>query len=363
MMFDLPDDDTLYAALLARDPRYDGRAFVAVASTGIFCRLTCPAPKPLRRNCHFFDSAAACAAEGFRPCRRCHPLGSTEPFVAELLEALQADPARRWSEAALAARGLDPSTVRRAFRRHFAMTFLDMARAARLRAGFGTLKDGGRVIEAQLEAGFASGSGFRAAFARLLGRAPGAFTGREMLKADWLDTPLGGMIAVSDARALHLLEFADRKALPTELKRLSALVKGDIGIGRTAQTDRIETELGAYFAGRSARFETPLALHGTAFTRAVWDLLRAIPPGATRSYSEIALALGRPQAVRAVARANGANQIAIAIPCHRVIGADGSLTGYGGGLWRKERLIALERSCSQGTARESRRTPALPATP
>ena len=145
--------------------------------------------------------------------------------------------------------------------------------------------------------------------------------------------------------------------------QIERLFKGDIGIGRTAQTDRIETELGAYFAGRSARFETPLALHGTAFTRAVWDLLRAIPPGATRSYSEIALALGRPQAVRAVARANGANQIAIAIPCHRVIGADGSLTGYGGGLWRKERLIALERSCSQGTARESRRTPALPATP
>ena len=342
-MFDLPDDDVLYAALLARDPSYEGRAFVGVASTGIFCRLTCPAKKPLRRNCHFFGTVAEAAAEGFRPCKRCRPLGGAEPFVEALLAALQDDPARRWGEGDLVALGHDPSTVRRAFRRQFGVTFLDMARAARLRSGFGTLREGGRVIEAQLEAGFASGSGFRSAFARLLGRAPGAFTGREMLKADWIETPLGGMIAVVDARALHLLEFADRKALPSELKRLSGLVKGDLGIGRTLVTDRVEAELAAYFGGEEAAFTVPLALHGSDFTRAVWDELRRIPAGATRSYTQIAAAIGRPSAVRAVARANGANQIAIVIPCHRVIGEDGSLTGYGGGLWRKERLIALER--------------------
>jgi AraC family transcriptional regulator, regulatory protein of adaptative response / methylated-DNA-[protein]-cysteine methyltransferase len=343
MMFSLPDPDRLYQALLARDAAFDGRAFVCVASTGIFCRLTCPAPKPKRENCSFEAEAATCVARGFRPCKRCHPLGAAEPVVLDLLTELQAEPGRRWREADLVARGLDPSTLRRAFRRAFGTTFLEMARAARLRAGFGALKAGGRVIEAQLDAGFDSASGFRAAFARLLGRAPGSFTGREMLKADWLDTPLGPMIAVCDARALHLLEFVGRPALKAELGRLAALVKGDLGIGRTAVTEAVEGALRRYFAGESARFEVPLVLHGSDFTRAVWDALRRIPAGETRSYSEIARAIGRPEAVRAVARANGANQIAILIPCHRVIGADGALTGYGGGLWRKEKLIALER--------------------
>ncbi|MFC2970053.1 bifunctional transcriptional activator/DNA repair enzyme AdaA [Acidimangrovimonas pyrenivorans] len=347
MLFALPSDDTLYAALLARDPAYDGRAFVGVSSTGIFCRLTCPARKPRRENCRFFETAAACIEAGFRPCKRCHPLGAeaeADPAIQRLLPALRDDPGRRWSEAGIAAMGLDPSTVRRSFKRHFGITFLEMARQARLAGSVRMLGRGGKVIEAQLEAGFESPSAFRAAFARLLGVAPGAFTGRELLRADWIETPLGPMIAVSDAQALHLLEFVGRKALPAELQRLRAAVKGELGIGRHAPTDRIEAELEAYFAGRSARFETPLVFHGSPFTREVWHALRQIPAGETRSYSELARALGRPDAARAVARANGANQIALVVPCHRVIGADGSLTGYGGGLWRKQRLIEFERA-------------------
>jgi AraC family transcriptional regulator of adaptative response/methylated-DNA-[protein]-cysteine methyltransferase len=151
------------------------------------------------------------------------------------------------------------------------------------------------------------------------------------------------MLAVSDRSSLHLLEFIDRRALPTELKKLRQLVRGGIGIGRHPPTDQIAAELDAYFSGRSADFTVPLALHGSAFTRAVWEELRKIPAGETRSYGDIAKAVGQPSAVRAVARANGANQIALIIPCHRVIGADGSLTGYGGGLWRKQKLIDLEK--------------------
>ncbi|AMY68576.1 DNA-O6-methylguanine--protein-cysteine S-methyltransferase / transcriptional regulator Ada [Frigidibacter mobilis] len=162
-----------------------------------------------------------------------------------------------------------------------------------------------------------------------------------LLQADWIDTPIGPMIAVADRRSLHLLEFADRKALPAELARLRKMA-GGIGLGRPAPIDQIAAELGAFFAGTSADFATPLALHGSAFTRAVWQILRQIPPGTTRSYGDIARQMGRPEAARAVARANGANQIALVIPCHRVIGADGALTGYGGGLWRKQRLIELE---------------------
>ena len=157
------------------------------------------------------------------------------------------------------------------------------------------------------------------------------------------------MIAVADNTHLHLLEFADRKGVPGELKKLEQAA-GGIGIGETKITGQIAAELDAFFAGRSARFETPLKLHGSAFTRDVWRRLIEIPAGETRSYLDLANAIGNPNATRAVARANGANQIAIVIPCHRVIGADGSLTGYGGGLWRKQKLIELEQQYAKGHA-------------
>jgi len=347
----LPPDDVLYAALLARDPAFDGRAYVGVTSTGIFCRLTCPARKPLRVNCRFFASPADCLAAGFRACLRCHPLApeaAADPCIAALTAALEADPGRRWREEDVAGLGFDPSTVRRSFRRQFGVTFLEMARQRRLREGIATLAAGGRVIEAQYDAGFDSPAAFRAAFARLLGAAPAEMKGA-LLQADWIDTPIGPMIAVADKRSLHLLEFADRKALPAELARLRKMA-GGIGLGRPAPIDQMAAELGAFFAGTSAAFATPLALHGSAFTKQVWEILRQIPPGTTRSYGEIARQMGRPEAARAVARANGANQIALVIPCHRVIGADGALTGYGGGLWRKQRLIELEAAFSRASA-------------
>ena len=362
-------DTALYDALVRRDPAYDGRAFVAVLSTGIFCRLTCAARKPRRENCRFFETAKACLDAGFRPCKRCSPMrpaADSDPLVRDLLSALEAHPDHRWRETDVAMLGYDPSTVRRAFKRHFGLTFLDLARHTRLRSGFQTLSDGGRVIDAQVEAGFDSGGGFRTAFARLMGCAPADMTGRERLKADWIDTPLGAMIAVADRDALYLLEFIDRKALPRELANLRQAAAGGVGTGRTAITDQIETELAAYFVGRSARFTVPIAPAGSAFARSVWAALRRIPPGETRSYADIARELGRPAAVRAVARANGANRLALVIPCHRVIGSDGSLTGYGGGLWRKQSLIDLEQriaarisSCGEPADRPQSAGPSL----
>ena len=150
------------------------------------------------------------------------------------------------------------------------------------------------------------------------------------------------MIAVADNTHLHLLEFADRKALPAELTRLQKAV-GGIGLGSTAPLEQAKTELQAYFAGKCPSFQTPLALHGTPFTKSVWHTLQRIPAGHIQTYAALAKQMNQPTATRAVARANGANQIAILIPCHRIIGADGNLTGYGGGLWRKRKLIDLER--------------------
>ena len=346
MLSTLPSPQTLYAALLARDPAYDGHAFVAVATTGVFCRLTCPARKPLFRNVRFFATVPECLAAGFRPCLRCRPmdpLRAREPLVALLLDRLERDPGRPWSEDDVAALGLDPSTVRRAFKRHLGMTFLDLARLRGLGRGVDHLAAGGSVIEAQLEAGYDSGAGFRAAVTRLIGDAPAGLRGRDLLRADWIETPIGAMLAVADPHALHLLEFFDRSALPAELTRLRQATRSSISFGRLPPINQVEAELRGYFDGRLTRFSTPLACHGPEFTRLVWSELLAIPPGVTRSYGEIAAAMGHPTAARAVARANGANQVAVVIPCHRVIGSDGALTGYGGGLWRKRWLIEHER--------------------
>lgn len=348
MLFDLPSDDVLYDALLARDDRYEGQVFVCVASTGIFCRLTCPARKPLRENCSFHSTVGACMEAGFRPCKRCHPVqaaAGSDPTVSALLAALDAEPQRRWSEPDLVHMGYDPSTVRRAFKRHFGLTFLEMARQRRLREGFETLALGGSVMSAQLEASFDSPSAFRTAFARLLGCAPGDLKAEALMKATWIPTPLGDMIAISSPSHLHLLEFVERKGLPAELKKMAAATPGGLGLGTNAPSEQAAAELADYFAARSARFETPLAMnHGTEFYQKVWRALQTIPAGETRSYGDIARQIGQPTAVRAVARANGCNQIALMIPCHRVIGADGSLTGYAGGLWRKQKLIEIERA-------------------
>lgn len=346
LLFQLPDDDTLYQALLDRDPAYDGFAFVGVKSTGVFCRLTCAARKPKRENTVFFSSIKGCVEAGFRACLRCRPLeqaGVQEPWVKGLLEQMGRDPERRWYEDDLIALGLDPSTVRRAFKRYFGVTFLEMARLRRLGRGMQQLACGEPVIEAQISAGFDSDSGFRRAFGRLAGQPPSNLRGRELLKADWLQTPIGVMLAVADAQVLHLLEFFDRPALANELRTLQKNSGSSIGFGRFAPIDQIEAELQRYFAGEAVSFNTPLAMNASPFTRTVWQALRNIPPGTTCSYTELASRIGSPSAVRAVARANAANQICIVIACHRVIGADGSLTGYGGGLWRKRWLLEHER--------------------
>ena len=346
MLIDLPDPSILYAALLARDDRFDGQVFVCVSSTGIFCRLTCPARKPKPENCTFYATIGECIEAGYPACRRCHPLQAAalaDPSIAALLHALDEQPDLRWSESHVARLGYDPSTVRRSFRRQFGMTFLEMARQRRLREGFKTLAMGGKVIAAQHDASFDSASAFRAAFARLLGMAPADLRTDGLLRATWIPTPLGDMICVSSQSHLHLLEFVDRKGLPAELKRLRSATKAGIGIGVLPPSEQATTELADYFAARCDRFLTPLAYATSPFTQQVWDALRQIPAGETRSYSDIARLIGRPTATRAVARANGANQIALMIPCHRVIGANGALTGYGGGLWRKQRLIEIER--------------------
>jgi AraC family transcriptional regulator of adaptative response/methylated-DNA-[protein]-cysteine methyltransferase len=341
----LRDDDTLFTALIARDPSYEGFAYVGVRTTGIFCRLTCPARKPKRHNVVFFSCKDAAQDAGFRPCLRCKPLDIRRPTsgaLETLRDRIKAEPDRRWSAEDVKALGYDPSTVRRAFQREYGITFAQYARSQRLGLAVNTLQQGGSVMDAQLDAGYESGSGFRDAISKLIGDAPIRTPVRQILTAQWLDTPIGAMLTVVDDAGVHLLEFAERKALPTEIERLRKRV-GPICFGQHAMLDTLARQVEQYFAGRSITFDVPVVQKGTGFEATVWDALRRIPAGATRSYGEIARFIDCPDAARAVARANGANQVAIIVPCHRVIGADGSLTGYGGKIWRKQWLLEHER--------------------
>ena len=348
----LPPLDEMWGAFERRDPEYDGIFVTAVSTTGIFCRPTCPAKKPARENVEFYPAARDALTAGYRPCKRCRPMenGAAPEWISGLLEAVEADPARRWKDQDLRERGLEPERVRRWFQRHHGMTFHAYHRARRLGRAIGRLRDGAGPAGTAFESGYESLSGFHEAFVRATGTTPGRAT-EEPILLHRLSTPLGPMIAGADDAALYLLEFADRRMLETQIQRVRA------GTGRVAVPGvndvirRIGDELEAYFAGALREFTTPLETPGSDFQRAVWEELRRIPYGETRSYGEQARRLGQPpEAVRAVARANGDNRIAIVIPCHRVIGADGRLTGYGGGLWRKRRLLDLEREVAQGSA-------------
>jgi len=221
------------------------------------------------------------------------------------------------------------------------MSFLAYARAQRLRLAAQTLKQGESVINAQIDAGYGSASGFRAAYKAQFGAAP-TKADLDPLYIDWIETPLGRMISIADGQALYLLEFVDRKNMAGQFKRLMRYYKRPIIVGVSDISKQIRGELKAYFRGDLKEFLTPLALTGTAFQSSVWQALIDIPYGQTCSYAELARVIGSEKAVRAVASSNARNALAIIIPCHRVIGKDGSMTGYAGGTDRKVQLLTLE---------------------
>lgn len=341
----LPSEGELYHAVVERDTRYDGTFVLAVRTTGIFCRPGCPARTPLRKNVEFFNSARDALAHGYRPCLRCRPMvprgGAPEPMKT-LLAEVDADPGTRLRDRDLRERGLDPVAVRRWFRRQHGMTFHAYQRARRLASALSHLSRGAPVTHAAFDSGYDSVSGFQDALKTLTGRSPARSRDAIVVNLAQVATPLGPMLLGATQDAVCLLEFTDRPMMETQLKRLETRLDCVFVPGPNPVTAAMEEELAQYFAGELKAFTTPLLTPGTPFQQAVWTGLREIPYGETRSYGEQARALGSPTAVRAVAGANGDNRIAIVIPCHRVVGADGSLTGYGGGLGRKRFLLELE---------------------
>ena len=351
MTFELPPIDLMRRAFAAKDPAYDGMFFVAVRTTGVFCRPVCRAKPPRAENIEFFATADDAVRSGYRACKLCRPLeaaGARPPLVARLLELVETSPSHRVTGEDLREMGIDPSTARRQFRASIGTSFAAHQRARRLGAAVSEIRAGRSATFAGVGAGFQSDSAFRDAVERTFGLSTSCVAGATVLTSAWLATPLGNMLAVAHDEGIVLLDFADRATLEPTIAKLRARFAAQathavIVPGEHRHLTGLATELAEYFAGARRTFTVPVSPAGTDFERRAWDALRAIPFGQTRSYGQQAAAMGDAKAVRAVGRANGRNTINILIPCHRVIAASGDLTGYGGGLARKQWLLRREQ--------------------
>ncbi len=345
----LPSRQEMERAYRSSDRSYDGIFYLGVRTTGIFCRPSCSARKPLPRNVEFYPSAKEAIFAGFRPCKRCRPLaavGAPPAWAEKLLAMVETDPAARYSDAFLRSAGMEPARVRRYFQKTYGMTFQAYCRGRRLGKAFEQIRTGRDLDDVALGYGYESHSGFRDAFVKTFGDAPGRSRGSDCILTAWMESPLGPLIAGATSEGVCLLEFTDRRMLEAQCATLRKRFGCAIVPGENEHLRRLRTELGEYFDGRRTKFSVRLVYPGTDFQRSVWEELLRIPHGKTVSYEEIARRLGTPGAQRAVGHANGLNRIAIVIPCHRVVNKGGTLGGYGGGLWRKQKLLDLERGGS-----------------
>lgn len=342
----------MWRALCASDASYDGIFCFAVRSTGVFCRPSCTARKPKRENVCFFADAAGAAAAGFRACKRCRPEhtpGAPPEWIHRLLQRLAEQPLPPRGEN-LCDAGITPARARRWFRRYYGMSFREFREGYCMSKALDALRDGQSIDHTAAEAGFASLSGFRDAFRRVFAQPPGAADAVDCVRLRWIETPLGPMVAGATDAGICLLSFVGETDIEAELRGLRDGLGGAVLPGQHAFLDQLQAELATYFAGRLLRFSLPLQQPGTPFQQAVWAALQSIPFGETRSYRDIATAVGRPGATRAVGSANGRNRIAVVIPCHRVINAGGGLGGYGGGLARKRWLLRHEAQAASKIA-------------
>jgi AraC family transcriptional regulator of adaptative response/methylated-DNA-[protein]-cysteine methyltransferase len=339
-----------WRATLSRDARADGTFVLAVRSTHIYCRPSCPARRPLRRNVVFFRTREEAEKQGFRPCRRCRPNEVAGPVAlvaraSRLLADSREDGVRF---AALAAKlGSTPATVRRAFLQVTGLRPRELAEALRLARFKKMLRDGKNIAEALYETGYGSSSRVYERSNAQLGMTPATYRkGGKGMKIDYTiaKSVLGKVLVAATERGVSAVYLGDAEAkLIQELRE--EYPRAEIA----PATDTFEhwvKEIVQRVEGKPPRMELPLDLQATAFQRRVWQELQHIPRGTTRTYSQVARALGNPKAVRAVARACATNPVSIVVPCHRVIREDGNLAGYRWGLSRKEQLLAQERAAA-----------------
>lgn len=334
------DEESAWQAVLARDRGADGRFVFGVLSTGIYCRPSCPARRPSRQRVRFFPGSREACAAGFRPCRRCRPDEAARDAAAvrEAIAALQAAE-RRLPLGELAARaGYSPAHFQRLFTRLTGLSPAAYARALRQERAAGALATGMPVAEAIYAAGYSGPSRF---YADNAGRGVAPASCRkggegEVIRWAIAETSLGPLLVAATAKGVCRVAFGEGEAdLAARFPNALLEPGGAEFAGLVGRVVGVVEQPGAGGG-------IPLDVRGTAFQQAVWRALRQIPPGETRSYAEIAAAAGRPGAVRAAGTANGANPVAVLIPCHRVIRADGSLGGYAWGEAIKRELLRRE---------------------
>ena len=342
------DADTAWAAFMRRDRSWDGQVIGAVSTTGIYCKPSCPAKRPKREHVQFFATAEEARAAGYRPCLRCKPdeVGRDREAVAQAVKLIEtAEEAPTLTELADAV-GYAPHHFQRIFKRDLGVSPAEYTRGLRNKRAETALKANGRVTDAIYDAGYSGPSGFYSDAKERLGMTPSAWRdgGRgETIRWTTFDSPLGQMLIAATSKGICRLTFDDSE---TSLRRLfpKATVTRDDGGLRELVEGALEA-----IEHPAAMPDLPIDVAGTAFQEAVWRELRKIPPGETRSYAQIAAAIGQPTAVRAVGTANGDNHVAVLIPCHRVIRSDGTLGGYGGGLGRKKMLLDAENAQPQAS--------------
>ncbi len=336
-------DDQAWAAVLARDRTFDGRFVTGVLTTGIYCRPSCPARHPHRANVRFFADGADARAAGLRACQRCRPdeLARDEAAILAALAAIrEAEDPLALADLA-AATGYSPAHLQRLFVRHTGLSPAAYARALRAERMADSLSSAQSVTGAIYDAGFSGPSRFYADSAARLGMAPSAWAnGGRGVTIHWatVQTSLGPMLVAATAKGVCRVSFAEDRADLAERFPNATLVEGSTEFAHLL--GQVVSAVEAPGTGA----HIPLDVRGTAFQEAVWRALREIPPGETRSYGDIAAAIGNPRAVRAVGGANGANHVAVLIPCHRVIRSDDSIGGYAWGLDIKRELLAREQS-------------------
>jgi AraC family transcriptional regulator, regulatory protein of adaptative response / methylated-DNA-[protein]-cysteine methyltransferase len=336
-------NETRWNAVLERDARADGRFVFAVETTGIYCRPSCPARRPLRKNVTFFDDGAAARRMGFRACKRCHPDGvaARAAMVERVCRRLgRAEELPSLAELARA-EGLSPAHFQRAFKTETGLSPHDFARGLRAQRFRHQLKRSKTVSDAIYEAGFNSSG--RAYESASLGMTPTGFKqggAGETIRFAVGECSLGAILVAATARGVCAILLGDApEPLVEDLQRRfprAELVGGDTGFERSV------AEVVGFVEAPRLGLSLPLDLRGTAFQQRVWKALARLPAGKTSTYAGLAKAIGNPKAVRAVAGAVAANPIAVAIPCHRVIRTDGALSGYRWGVERKKALLARE---------------------
>ncbi len=336
--------EIFYRAFINRDPSFEGVFIVGVKTTGIFCRPTCPA-KPKLENVEFFPSAKKAMLNGYRPCKVCKPLeklGNPPSNISRLLKYMDDNPTIKLKDIDLQNLELEPNQVRRWFLKNYKLTFHAYQRMYHINNAFQRVQSGQNITNIAYDSGYDSLSGFNSMFKNIIGTSPILSKNKRIVNITRIETDLGTMIAGATDKGICMFEFADYKLLEQELKQLTTSLKAPLVQGENVYFGILRKQLDQYFKGELQEFDIPLDLVGTEFQKQVWSGLLQIPYGSTTTYAKQAERLGKPSAVRAVANANGKNKISIILPCHRVIGADGTLTGYGGGIWRKKKLLELE---------------------